>query len=157
MSLPCSFNNISGRSFHIHTQRPSSLFITVVLQKNHACFIRSLQFSSVNQSCPTLCHPYGLQHARRSLPITNSQSLLRLMSIVSVMPSNHLILWHPLLLLLSIFPSIRVFSKESVLCIRWPKFKTLKFKSICAHISQKDLAYYTFLFWEIYLVTLTGL
>ena len=56
-----------------------------------------------------------------SLSITNSWSLLRLMSIESVMPSNHLILCCPLLLLPSIFPSIRVFSNESVLCIRWPK------------------------------------
>ena len=56
-----------------------------------------------------------------SLSITNSQSLLRLMSIELVMPSNHLILCRPLLLLPSIFPSIRVFSNESALCIRWPK------------------------------------
>ena len=55
-----------------------------------------------------------------SLSITNSQSLLKLMSIELVMPSNHLILCHPLLLLPSIFPRIRVFSNESVLCIRWP-------------------------------------
>ena len=57
-----------------------------------------------------------------SLSITNSQSLLKLMSIEMVMPSNHLILCHPLLLLPSIFPSIRVFSSESVLHIRWPKY-----------------------------------
>ena len=57
-----------------------------------------------------------------ALSITNSQSLLKLMSIESVMPSNHLILCHPLLLLPSIFPSIRVFSNESVLHIRWPKY-----------------------------------
>ena len=57
-----------------------------------------------------------------SLSITNSWSLLRLMSIESVMPSNYLILCHPLLLLPSIFPSIRVFSSESVLCIRWSKY-----------------------------------
>ena len=56
-----------------------------------------------------------------SLFITNSRGLLRLMSIKSVMPSNHLILCRPLLLLPSIFPSIRVFSSESVLLIRWPK------------------------------------
>ena len=56
-----------------------------------------------------------------SLSITNTQSLLKLMSIELVMPSNHLILCCPLLLLPSIFPSIRVFSNESVLCIRWPK------------------------------------
>ena len=61
-----------------------------------------------------------------SLSITNSQSLLKLMSIGLVMPSNHLILYHPLLLL-SIFPSIRVFSIESVICIRWPKFWSLSF------------------------------
>ena len=56
-----------------------------------------------------------------SLSITNSRSLLRLMSIKSVMPSNHLILCRPLLLLPSIFPSIRVFANKSVLCISWPK------------------------------------
>ena len=57
-----------------------------------------------------------------SLSITNSRSLSKLMSIMSVMPSNHLILCHPLLLLPSVFPSIRVFSDKSVLCIRWPKY-----------------------------------
>jgi len=62
-----------------------------------------------------------------SLPITNSQSLLRLMSIESVMPSNHLILCHPLLLPLSIFPSIRVFSNESVLHIIWTKYWSFSF------------------------------
>ena len=62
-----------------------------------------------------------------SLPITNSQSLLKLISIESVMPSNHLILCHPLILLPSIFPSIRVFSNESALCIRWPKFWSFSF------------------------------
>ena len=62
-----------------------------------------------------------------SLSITNSQSLLKLMSIESVLPSNHLILCHSLLLLPSIFPSIRVFSNESVLRIRWPKYWTFSF------------------------------
>ena len=62
-----------------------------------------------------------------SLSITNSESLLKLMSIESVMPSNHLILCHPLLLLPSIFPSIRVFSNESVLHIKWPKYWSLIF------------------------------
>ena len=63
-----------------------------------------------------------------SLSITNSQSSLKLMSIESVMPSNHLILCHPLLLLLSIFLSIiRVFSNESVLRIRWPKYRSFSF------------------------------
>ena len=62
-----------------------------------------------------------------SLSITNSQSLLKLMSIESVMSSNHLILCRPLLLLPSIFPSIRVFSNESALCIRWPKYWSFSF------------------------------
>ena len=62
-----------------------------------------------------------------SLSITNSRSSLRLMSIESVMPSNHLILCHPLLLLPSVFPSIRVFSNESVLRIRWPKYWSFSF------------------------------
>ena len=62
-----------------------------------------------------------------SLSITNSQSLLKVMSIESAMPSNHLILCHPLLLPLSIFPSIRVFSNESVLPIRWPKYWSFSF------------------------------
>ena len=62
-----------------------------------------------------------------SLSITISQSLLKLMSIESVMPSNHLILCRPPLLLPSIFPSIRVFSNESVLCMRWPKYWSFSF------------------------------
>ena len=62
-----------------------------------------------------------------SLSITNSQSMFRLMSIESVMPSNYLILCCPLLLLPSILPSIRVFSNESVLCIRWPKYWSFSF------------------------------
>ena len=62
-----------------------------------------------------------------SRSITNSQSLLKLMSIESVISSNHLILCHPLLLLPSIFPSIRVFSNESVLCIRWPEYWSFSF------------------------------
>ena len=62
-----------------------------------------------------------------SLPIINSQSLLKLMFIESVMPSNHLILCRPLLFLPSIFPSIRVFSSESVLRIRWPKYWSFSF------------------------------
>ena len=62
-----------------------------------------------------------------ALSITNSQSLLKLMFIKSVMPSNHLILCHPLVLPPSTFPSIRVFSNESALCIRWPKYWSFSF------------------------------
>ena len=79
------------------------------------------QFGSVAQSSLTLCDP--MNHRRQaSLSITNSWSLPRLMSIESVMPSSHLILCRPLLLLPPIPPSIRVFSNESVLRIRWPKY-----------------------------------
>ena len=84
----------------------------------------SVQFSSVAQLCPTL----QLHAARQaSLSITNSQSLLKLMSIQSMMPSKYLILCRPLLLPPSIFPSIRVFSNESVLRIRWPKYWSFSF------------------------------
>ena len=78
-------------------------------------------FSSVQSSCPKLCDPKDCSMPEASLSITNSQSLLKLMSIESVMPSNYLILYCPLLFLPSIFPRIRVFSNESGLCIRWPK------------------------------------
>ena len=86
--------------------------------------------SSVQFSCSVVSYslwPHGLQATQASLSITNSQSLLKLMSIVLVMPSNYLILCHSLLLLPSIFPSIRVFSKESVLRIRWPKYWSFSF------------------------------
>ena len=85
-----------------------------------------LSFSSVAQSCLTRCDPMDHRH-QASLSITNSWSLLKLMSIESVMPSNHLILCRPLLLLPSIFPSIRVLSNESALRIRWPKYWSFSF------------------------------
>ena len=77
------------------------------------------------QSCPTLS-PWTSVH-QASLSMTDSWSLLKLMSNESVMPSNHFILYHPLLLLPSTFPSIRVFSRESVLHIRWPKYWSFSF------------------------------
>ena len=83
-------------------------------------------FSSVTQSCSTLRDPWTPAH-QASLSITNSQSLLKLMSIKSVMPSNHLILCHLLLLLPSIFPSLRIFSNESALHIKWPKCQSFSF------------------------------
>ena len=87
----------------------------------------SVQFSSVAQSCLNLWTPWTTAH-QASLSITNSQSLFKLMSTELVMPSNHLILCHPLLLPPSMFPSIRAFSNESVLRIRWPKYWTFSFK-----------------------------
>ena len=86
----------------------------------------SVQFNSVIQSCLSLCDP--MDFSMPGLPsITNSWNLLKLMSIELVMPSNHLILCHPLLLLPSVFSSIRVFSNESVLRIRWPKYWSFSF------------------------------
>ena len=79
-----------------------------------------IQFRSVAKSCPNLCD-HTTAACQASLSTTNSQSLLKFMSIVSVMPCNHLILCHPLLLPSSIFPSIKVIFNELVLHIRWPK------------------------------------
>ena len=82
--------------------------------------LKGHQFSSVTQSCLNFATPWTAA-CQASLYITNSGSLLKLISIESVMPSNHPILCRPFLLLPSIFPSIRVFSNESALHIRWPK------------------------------------
>ena len=87
-----------------------------------------LQFSSVRSlSCVQLFATPWTAARQASLSITNSQSLPKLMSTESVMSSNHLILCRPLLLLLSIFPSIRIFSNESALHIRWPKYWSFSF------------------------------
>ena len=88
----------------------------------------SVQFSSVTQLCPTLCNPMNC--STPGFPVHHCRSLLKLMSTESVMPSNHLILCCPLLLLPSVFCSIRVFSNESILHIRWPKYWSFSF-SIC--------------------------
>ena len=86
------------------------------------------QFNSVQSlGCVQLFATAWTAAHQASLSITNSGSSLKLMFIVSVRPSNHLILCRPLLLLPSIFPSIRVFSNESVLCIRWPKYWSFTF------------------------------
>ena len=87
-----------------------------------------LQFSTVQllSHVQLFATPWTAVH-QASLSITNSWSLLKLMFIVSVMPSNHLILCHPLLFPPSIFPSIRVFSSESALCFKWPKYWSLSF------------------------------
>ena len=85
-----------------------------------------VQFSLVNQSCPTLCNPMNCS-TPASLSITNSRSSPKTMSTELVMPSNHLILCCSLLLLPSIYPSIRIFSNESVLRISWPKHWSFSF------------------------------
>ena len=89
-------------------------------EKQFLMCLLSVQFSSVAQSCPILCDP--MDCSMPGLPVQHqlSRSLLNLMSIKSVMASSHLILCRPLLLLPSIFPSIRVFSNELALWIRWP-------------------------------------
>ena len=104
-------------------------------------FTKSLfQFSSVTQWFRLFETPWT--PARQvSLPITNSRSLLKLMSIESVMPSNHLVLCHPLLFLPLILPSIRVFPKESVLHIRWAKYWSFSF-SISPSNEYSGLIYF---------------
>ena len=92
-------------------------------QKECQLKLQSVHISSVQSlSCVWLFVTPRAAARQASLSITNSRSLLKLMSIALVMPSNHLILCRPLLPLPSIFPSIKVFSNESALCIRWPKY-----------------------------------
>ena len=97
---------------HLLFGRKAMTNLDSILKSRH-----SVQLSSIAQSCPTLRDPMN-RSTPASLSITNPQSPPKLMSIESVMPSNHLFLCHPLLLLPSIFPSIRVFSNESALRIR---------------------------------------
>ena len=98
------------------------LFIVIVL------LFSSVQFSSVTQSCWLFATPCTAAH-QASLSITNPQNLLKLICIESLMPSNYLMLCRPLLLLPSIFPSIRVFSNESTLRTRWPKYWSFSFST----------------------------
>ena len=91
-----------------------------------SCAHRLFCCCSVASHAQLLGIPWTAVH-QASLPISISQSLLELVSFELVMPSNHLILCCPLLLLPSVFPSIRVFSNESVLCIRWPKYRSFRF------------------------------
>ena len=114
----------------------SSLVIKILSIKKASAFWPSLYFiwgqlslnccCSVTKSCPTLCDPWTAV-CQASLSITNSQCLLKFMPIESVMPSNHLILCHPLFLMSLIFPSIMVFSNELTLHIRWPKHWSFSF------------------------------
>ena len=91
--------------------------------------ISSVQLSSFTQSCPTLCDP--MNHSMPGLPVHHQlRSSLRFTSIESVMPSSHLILCCPLLLLPPVPPSINVFSSESTLRMRWPKYWSFRFSII---------------------------
>ena len=99
--------------------------------RTYACVCVSVCLCVCLSVCVCMCVSLSTGipiHYQASLSITNSQSLPKLMSIESVMPSNHLILYHPLLFLSSIFPSIRVFSNESAFCIRWPKDWSFSFR-----------------------------
>ena len=107
--------------------KASSIFMSHRISFNHGIhFSNWTQFSSVTQSCPAVCNPWTAA-CQASLYIKNSRSLIEFMSIELAIPSNHLILCGPLLLLSSIFPSIRVFSNESVLRISWPKYWSFSF------------------------------
>ena len=108
--MPCIINHISPPDI-------SSQFYS---------HYRMDQFSSVTQLCPTPCDP--MDCSKPGLPVHHQiLEFTQIMSIESVMPSIHLILCHPLLLPPSIFPSIRVFSNASALCIRWPKYWSFSF------------------------------
>ena len=105
------------------TLGPQTLLLWIINMKGG---FSSVQFSSVAQSCPTLCDP--MNHSTPGLPVHHQlPEPLKLMSIESVMRSSHLILCRPLLLLPLIPPSIRVFSNESTLCMRWPKYWSFSF------------------------------
>ena len=111
--------------------------ITQLCPNPHKIFLYLFLFSSVQSlSCVRLLAIPWIAARQASLSITNSKSLLKLMSIDSVMPSSHLILCHPLLFLPSIFPSIRVFSKKSVLRIRWPSIGVSASASVFPMIIQ---------------------
>ena len=123
-----------GKSSNVIYFMCSLIFYLQAWNKKHHQDV-SHQFSSVQSlSCVQLfATPWTTAH-QASPSITNSQSLLKFMSIESVMPSNHLILCHPLLLPPSIFPSIRVFSNESALHIRWPKWYIINIQCVFTNI-----------------------
>ena len=109
-------------------QLSPTFYLPLILQikGKHNCSSISIVVIQSRSHVQLFVTPWTAKH-QTSLSITNSQSLPKLMSIESVMPSNHLILYHPLLLLPSIPPSIRVFSNEPTLSIRWPKYWSFSF------------------------------
>ena len=119
------FSNYSEAKLEFSSRKQLTYKRSINVRTPSYTRLRVSQFSSVTQSCPTLATP-ELAARQASLSITNSQSSLRLTSIESVMPSSHLILGRPLLLLPPIPPSIKVFSNESTLRMRWPKYWRLR-------------------------------
>ena len=109
---------------------PPSILRFICVDVSHSCCsLTGVSISSVTQSCPTLCYPTS--HSTPGLPVHQQlPEFTQTQSIESVMPSSHLILWRPLLLLLPIPPSIRVFSNESTLRMRWPKYWSFSFSII---------------------------
>ena len=124
-SMSFQGSNVGGGAEGVTLQLLSQIKI-IIIPSNEVGGVRVrdqlTQFSSVAQSCPALCDPMDC-----SIPGFPVHHQLKLMSIASVMPSNHLSLCCPLLLLPSILPSIRVFSNESVLCFTWPKYWSFSF------------------------------
>ena len=126
-SKPSFSSRYSGKLLRSE-EKEWSIHIKKKKKKQFNFYSSSVQFSSVQSlSCVRLFATPWIAAHQASLSITNSQSLLKLMPIESVMPSNHLILCHPLLLLPPIPPSIRVFSNESTLRMRWPKYWSFSF------------------------------
>ena len=123
------FFKISSKHYvgHIvHVFNIPTISVSFPLSITYNSAMNIFEFSSVTQSCPTLCDPWTTER-QASLSMINCQSPPKPMCTESLMPSNHLILCRPLLLLPSIFPSIRLFSNESALCIRWPKYCSFNF------------------------------
>ena len=112
--LPFNWHIFTYHEIHLSQVYDSVAFSVFTRLCNHFC-------CWVAQSCPILCNPMDCIH-QAFLSFTISRSLLKLMSIESVMPSNHPVLYHPLLFPTSIFPSVKVFSSESALHIRWLKY-----------------------------------
>ena len=133
-SVPLSYTCLDKKIFkksllcaHIH-----QLHLKLLNNKNFLVVVQSL-------SCVRLFVTPWVAVCQASLSFTISQSLLKLMSIESVIPSNHLVLCRPLLLLPSIFPSSSVFSNESTLCIRWPKYWSFSNGNCCQFHLQKTM------------------
>ena len=115
------FPSVHNKPFQINKKKKGKKQHNFHSKKTH---------SSVQFNCSVMSdslQPHGLQHPRLPCPSPTPESCSNLSPFESVMPSNHLILCHPLLLLPSIFPSLRVFSNESTLRIRWPKFLSFSF------------------------------